>query len=356
MNENLNVYSSYGLGVSKEIIPGLTIGAKFKLLNGIANVTTNKFQFDWHVADTDTSTYDYTFKGDIDMNTSVPFKIHPVYDENGHISDIKTEAEQYFEDIEEDPALIKDLFRQENTGFAVDLGFIYNINKKIEISGSILDLGYINWKTNAMNIYAKEFQYNFSGVDISKYVNDLEIAQNLSDKEARDSILENIKDDILDTVFALTDPTFDSTITSYNKRLNSKIYLGFSYSPTNWFTLGLLYNGYIYNKKLFSNYAVSGTLLFWKGWSYTLSYTVFKHSYNNIGMGLSYKVGPFQMYLMMNNIAVPFFAGRYAMYPDKPYDEGIATKWVKNSRWLNLQFGINFTFGCKDQRDYGLLD
>jgi len=73
-------------------------------------------------------------------------------------------------------------------------------------------------------------------------------------------------------------------------------------------------------------------------------------------MGVSFKFVGFQTYLFLDNISIPTFAARYTAYPDKPYNEGIATKWIKSTRMLNLHFGINFMIGCKKQKDYGLID
>ena len=100
----------------------------------------------------------------------------------------------------------------------------------------------------------------------------------------------------------------------------------------------------------------ASTFKFWHGWSYSLTYTMFPKSFNNIGMGASYKLGPLQMYLQMDNSAPLFFMGRYALSPDKPYNQGFATKWMKASKYMTFHFGVNFMFGCRNNKDIGLID
>ncbi|MBN2892833.1 MAG: hypothetical protein JXL97_13275 [Bacteroidales bacterium] len=353
--EDLNIYTSYSIGVSKEVIPGLTVGGKLKLLKGIANVTTEDFQLDWHVSTADADIYDYTFDSKFDIRFAAPFPIEPEYDEDGNLAGVIMDSDAYMDELSSNPTgQLKSLLLSENTGFAVDLGVIYQINKKFEFSASILDLGFINWQTNPMIISTDQSSFVFSGFDLGKYINNISLATSISDPVIRDSIINLVKQDFTDTLITLSNPTFEGN--SYKSNLNTKINGGFAYMPADWVTLGFLYNGYLYHKKLISSYTLSGTLMFWRGWSYTLSYTMFKQSFNNVGMGISYKIGPFQTYILTNNISLPTLGARYGISPEKPYDKGIATKWVKNTQTLNLQFGINFIFGCRERKDYGVID
>ncbi len=349
--EDLNTYISYSVGLSKEVLPGLTIGGKAKLLKGISNITTNDFQMDLHIATEEDAIYDYTIDTKFDINTSTPAKIYPTYDANGRINGMDIDTNRYKEKLLENP---QDIFLTKNTGFAFDLGFIYQLNKKVEISASILDLGFIKWKNHPLQTTTEQSSFTYSGFDLGKYVKDLGIVNSLNNKEKRDSILKEVQEDMLDTLIALSNPTFDSV--SYKTNLNARINAGVAFMPTNWATIGFLYSGYKYREKLFSSYTFSGSVMFWRGWSYTVSYTMFKKSMNNLGMGLSLKIGPVQTYLQMSNIAVPLLGARYLVYPNKPYNEGVATNWVKNSQKLNLHFGINFIFGCKESIDYGIID
>lgn len=53
-----------------------------------------------------------------------------------------------------------------NTGFAIDIGGEYKLNRYYSIAGSILDLGFINWKTNVVNHTYNDTTFTYSGVNL----------------------------------------------------------------------------------------------------------------------------------------------------------------------------------------------
>ncbi len=353
-HEDFSAYASYGIGLSKEVAKGLVIGAKFKYLRGIANINTNKFNLDWHVSTKPEDTYDYTLKTEFEYTASTPFEIEFVRDEKGHITEVKADPKKYIDSLKDDPVeLAKQALWQKNHGFGLDFGIIYNLNKKLEISASVLDLGFIKWQVNPLSAKTQQKDVVFSGLNVAKYANTLDDFMNFSAN--KDSILNVLKEDVIDTLFALTDPKIENG-KEYKQSLNATVHGGLAYTLKDNITIGGLYTGYLYHNKLVSSYSLVATFMFWKGWSYTASYTFYNKSYNNIGMGLSANLGPLQAYVNMNNIAVPLFGARYLVYPDKPYNEGFATKLVKNMKWLNLQVGINVIMGCKEKTDFGLID
>jgi len=348
-----NSYTEFAIGVSKEVIPGLTVGGKIKILNGISNIRTNYFNLDWRVSTEDTATYDYNFIASANIQMSNP-AIYVGQTSEG--LDSIYSSDEYFQQLQSGSTQETiDAVRQitsANKGIAFDFGVIYKLQEKFEFSASVTDLGFINWNYNPIELNIQETDFTFSGVDLGKYIGNLGIAQSLAN--SGDSIGGEIVADMLDTLLDLSDPTFIQG--KYRAPLNTNIHFGASYSPVEWATVGALYSGYFFNKKLLSSYTLSGTVMFWRGWSYTLSYTAFKKSFNNVGMGLSYKIGPFQTYLSMDNISIPMLMTRWGLSPDKEYTQGIATNWVKNTKLLSLNFGVNFVFGCRDRHDFGLID
>lgn len=346
---NSTVFTEVALGASYEVAPGLTIGGKLKFLRGLVNFNTEEFMFDWHVATEEDLVYDYTFNTSFNFNTNIPLIVS--YDDNGNISGIAQDS-TFIQGIQDDPMSARNTLKQ-NKGLGIDLGIIYNINDKFELSASLLDVGTIKWKSTPTNISTEESEFVFSGLDVGGYIGTYGLFTSLKDKDIRDSIQQLVVQDFVDSLLFLSDPSITSN--QYKTKLNAKLNFGLAYMPKDWLTLGFLYNG-IFLNKLYSNYTLSATSMFWRGWSYTLSYTMSKHSMNNVGMGFSYKLGPLQMYIAGDNISLPLLAARYGVSPDKPYNKGIATNWVKNSNYINVSFGINFIFGCNGKKDYGLID
>ncbi|MEA3450916.1 MAG: DUF5723 family protein [Bacteroidota bacterium] len=354
---NVNSYVEYGLGISKEILPGLTIGGKFKVYTGITNLTTSEFKLDWKVSTADTSNYEYTMTVAGEINSSAWLSTSS--DTLSGIDDVNFSGETKITDFINEVTTtyklpFKDVFSKPNLGIGMDFGVIYKLNNQFEFSASVIDFGFINWQNSPLSITIEEKDFIFSGLEIGQYLGDSTIFSIMRNEEMKDSILASIEGDMIDTLLSLATPTTDSS--KYRTPLNTKLYFAAAYSPTDWFSAGFLYNGIFFNNKLISSYTLSTTLMSRKGWSYSINYTMFKNSYNNLGMGVSWKILGFQTYLFLDNISIPTFAARYAAYPDKPYNEGIATKWIKSTRMVNLHFGINILLGCKKQKDYGLID
>lgn len=346
-------YTDFSIGLSKEVLPGLIVGGRIKFLRGLANLTLSDFQLDWHVDTATSGNYDWTFNTGYKLSESNPaIKLVPTYDSTGVINGMQTVQNA---NLQNDPvAFAKQALLHQNFGLGFDFGAIYTWKDMIEVSASVLDLGFIKWSANPLTLQATSREFTFTGLDPGAYIGTSNVFTLIKDHNATDSLSSQMQSDLIDSIINFTKPQIDSN--SYKTSLNTKLHFGVAYTQLQWLTAGFLYNGYLYNKHLFSSYTLDATLKFWRGWSYSLSYTMFPKSFNNLGMGISYKIGPFQTYLQMDNISPLAFGSRYLLSPEKPYDKGIATKWLKSTKYLTLQFGINFVFGCRNSKDIGLID
>lgn len=346
--EDFMMYNEIGLGVAKEVLPGLTVGGKIKYLIGISNFTTEKFNMNWTTSTADTSNYAYTFDTEFDFRVSLPTQtpLSPTYDENGLPNGIDgvDEAQSEFDDIQMTYAGISPYIFPKNRGWGLDFGAIYRY-KFLEVSASVIDLGYIKWKNNTMQISTEPTQFVFSGVDVAKYLNGIDAFTSMSDQAQRDSIISSFSSDMLDTVISMTQPTFSTD--AYRTGLSTKMYFGTTLYPKDWLSFGFLYRGYFYKNKLHSAFTTSANVNFWRGWSYTLAHTIQYKTYNNIGMGLAYKIGPFQWYAVSDNMALPIYALS---------DTKMANNLIKGTKQMTFHVGFNLTFGCVTRTDYGLLD
>ncbi len=342
--EDFSNYNEIGLAVSKEVIPGLTVGVKLKYLVGIANFTTKKFDLDWETSTEDASNYAYTYTTKFDFRTSSMMPIEPIYNENG-IPDSLAGTDE-FDDFSPTTSAIMSMVFQKNRGLGVDIGVVYNLNNMFEFSASVVDLGYIRWKNNALIATTEESEFDFTGADANKYAPvGLGIFSTFEDTDLRQVAIDSFVNDMLDTLISLSNPNFENK--AYTTSLSTKMYFGANYSPVSWFDIGLLYRGYFYKNKLHSAFTTSANINLWKGWSYSLAHTIQYKKYNNIGMGLAYKLGPFQWYAISDNIALPI----YGLSSLKA-----ANTLIKSTKQLTFHVGFNLTFGCRNKKDLGLLD
>lgn len=331
--QNLNVYREIALGYSYNVMPELTVGGRLKYLQGMVNINTKSMKIDWYTETHADSMYEWTFDSDFEINASVPIDWEVQYDENGDFESFEFDS-TYFDNFSNYSG---DLFFPKNSGIAIDLGAEYRLMDRFTFSASLIDLGFISWKTNPA-ILTQNAEFRFDGIDISEFINGLDDVQN-----DQDDLGQQIQDDILDTLLHVFNPEIEEL--KYKSRLNSKIYLGANAALTDWLDFGFLYKGLFFKKNLYSSYTLSANTHFLKGWSYSLSYSLMDGLANNIGMGLSYKVGPFQVYMITDNISVPFWALN---------GSEIADKWIRNTKRFGFAFGANIII-CKENHDIGLM-
>jgi hypothetical protein len=203
----------------------------------------------------------------------------------------------------ETDAAQKYFWNNKNTGLAMDLGVTYLLNKRTSFTAALNNLGYINWRSHAVN-YKIDGSYNFNGIDV----------QNLGN-----SAIE--LDKIVDTLEKRFEPVRSEN--SYRTRLYPQLYLSAQYK---------LGRSTQLSGTFFSEFnqgirpAISAGLHQRLGRVINLmvSYSALRKSYNNLGIGFLFKPGPFQFYLVSDNVlalANPF-----------------------NANFFNLRAGMNLVF------------
>ncbi len=325
--QDFTAYNEIALGLSKRFYNNLTLGMRVKYLSGLVNTSSDNFDIDWY---TDADMYAWNFNTNIDVKTSSPVAWEIIYDEEGLPSDVKAE------DFDSEEA-IKSLFN--NNGAAVDLGAEYNLNNKFILSASVIDLGVINWTTNAQNL-KQNGTFVYSGVDVGRYITSFDDLVNL-DASLGDSVAEDFKDSLINFI----KPELND-IGEYRTSLNPKIFVGANLFVNNWLDVGFLYRGTIYDDKLHSAYTLSGNANFLKSWSISASWSMMDNLYNNVGFGFAYRVGLFQWYFMTDNLSPYFWAANESDFSDY---------LIRNTKRATFQFGVNLLFN-KNKIDKGLLE
>ena len=276
-------YNEFGIGLAGKI-SDISVGGRLKLLTGIGDLSTERTKAEVY---TDPDVYQLTFDTDYLINTSSFFR----YDGGNDF------------EIDFGDASFNDVFAS-NFGTAIDLGASFKLGN-VDISASVIDLGFIGWKKNTVNYYSKG-TYTYEGVDISGIIRD----DSLSFEGALDSIGE-----VLD---------FKETYNNYSTMLPAKVYLSASYAlGQNWNFGGLFYTE-IYRGKVYPAFAASARAKFGNILSIGATYAIRNKRYDNFGLNAIVKLGPVQLFGVSDNIISAF----------QPYD----------SRNANLRFGLNLLF------------
>lgn len=288
---NLNGYIEYALGYNREITQKLRIGTRLKILSGYANFTTKKSKLG---ITTDQETFDWTIDGQFKFSAS---GLAGVFD----TSSKKLNMGNF------DPmSAVQSLYSFKNFGFGIDLGATYEINKKFEVSASVLDLGMIHWKESTVNYQTDNLDFRFEGVDLNQYLNDsTEYFTRLTD-----TLLAKVDNDIQPG--------------AYTSGLNTRFYLGAKYNVNQWLSIGVTSFNQIIGRKFRSAFILSGTFQLRNWLGLTANYNIYGGSWANIGLGLSLRGGPIQFFVMTDNILAINYLG------------------VKN---IHASFGINLLIG-----------
>jgi hypothetical protein len=239
---NMNSYVEYGIGINREIGSKLKIGARVKLLSGVANVKTKKSALG---LTTDATTFDLTLDGELDLRTSGIPDSDSTFDQKG-------------------------AYNFKNRGLAFDFGFTFEATEKLKLTGSLLDLGSIRWKQNVQNFERKAFSYNFQGVDINQALQD-------------SNYLETFQD-TLKEIFLV-----DGNNASYRAALPMRVILGATYDLNKLFGVGAVWFSDFTNKKYRPTLMLTGSLHV-KNWLFVnVNYSISSRSAKNLGVGLGLK-------------------------------------------------------------------
>ncbi len=256
---DINAYNEIYLGLQKSF-GNLTIGAKGKLLYGVANVQTDKASIGFS---TDDEIYQLSLQTDYELRSSGLLRYN-------NLDSITVDYAGFSFD---------NLFYN-NQGFAFDIGASYTVNEKFTLSASMLDIGKINWDFFPRK-YTSKGNFTFEGVDVL------------------DFLVDSTSISIQDTLIDLLKVT--EQIENYSTTLSGTYTLGASYLwGENWRFNGLL----VYQKtnnssrNFLSLSAVRKISIFDLGVQYTLT----KNNYAGLGIFGKVKLGPISAFASTDNI------------------------------------------------------
>jgi hypothetical protein len=292
---SLNAYVEIGLGYNREINDNLSFGVNLKYLAGLFNAYTSDAALNLYTGDR---------YNELRLNYALQAKMSAIVD---------------VEDVAFDNLNAKAIFA--NSGFAFDLGARYRISELFEVSGAVLDIGFIQWKSypKQYNIDGKEF--SFTGIH---YDNIFDDSMNIKDFSASFS-------EIVDSLAnSLTLSMEDAS--SYIKWLNTRFHVGGSIYASPKDRFNITFNGEFYNGLFIPSGSISYHRTCGRWFDFVIGNTFKSNAIFNPGIGLNFTLGVFQLYTVLDYTNNPF-------YIDK----------MKN---LNVVFGINFVAPLKKEAIY----
>lgn len=262
-----------------------------KYLSGRINAATTKSEFDVY---TDTSTFEIRMRSDFELRTS-------------GIDDIEHYLDQS----------VSKLVFPGNNGLGIDLGLTYQLNDRISLSASVLDIGFITWKARTLTYISHNpgEEFNFNGLNLNSFIDIISNLNTFGQKMA-DSILDLVD---VDSVYNM----------KYTTWLPTRYNIGGSYSLNEHHRFNLLLNGISWDHHFYPALSVSYYYQLPRILGLMVSYNIFNRQFTNIGAGLSVNLGPVQLYAVSDNLPGLIF--------------------YRGTNNYSIQFGINIAINKKKE-------
>lgn len=298
-------YREFAFGYDRAFDDRFSLGIRFKLLFGMAGLSTSGMRVD--ITSEDLNAMNLSTYGRVNISGPVEFDV--VTNEDG-VAEIKnsksTFSSSYFTETG-------------NLGAAVDLGIEFTPNDTWCVGLSLIDLGAISYKTNTKQIYT-DSSYRYEGVDISNSVNkDKEGYVSFSD--AMDNLVTEAKSKL----------KVEDSEQSFSQKLPLQLYVNGIYSPVKWFDTSLLLKHRSFQYFTDNGLHLSANL-HCKWVDFSTQYTWNNVTNSGLGFGVNLKLGPLHLYAATDNI-LPLMGTNYSLYS-------------------SYRMGMNFVIDRKNKRQY----
>ena len=305
-------YFQIAAGISTEILDGLYAGVTLKYLRGSASITSPR-----------TDLYLLTEDDPIQLEAQTNYKIRSsfpmevAYDPQGYASSVN--LSNSFNNI------FRDFIMANNHGAGVDLGVIYQYDDRLTLAASLIDLGFIRWKSN-INRFEANGSITFSGFDLRNY------ASNQGNSDFMEALIDTIRQSF----------RFERSQEPYFTSLTPKLYVGAMYQLTEKVNVSALTRTEFFDRLPHFALTLAGNyspLPYLHG---TLSYSIMNNRFDQLGFGISVGNGPMHFYIVSDHI--PVFYVR---------DSASGLIWPYSAQTMNIRLGMNLIFGCGENNPSG---
>lgn len=309
---DIEAYQELALGVNYTFNRKLSAGMRVKRLTGIFSATTTS---DDLLLTTGENHYETNIQTNYIANISSSF-LNIVAPQDGNVANTTaTFNEEALDNIVDNRQ-----FPDGNSGWAGDFGVSINLKDRVEISVSALDLGYIDWTSGVSGLQSSG-NFNFDGLTLGQATS----GDIVSFAAVEDSLLTLLN---VESVPG----------NSFRTNLSPKFYASALLKYGQWQLGGMWYNELAPNNEIISSIGLSGRYVLDDKLSFGAVYAYHDGRFDNIGVNTTFKLGPLQFHVLVDNIA-PLFNPATIEY-------------------TNVRAGFNIVFGTKKMRKFreGRLD
>jgi hypothetical protein len=305
-------YMETSVGISKSINEKLRVGGRVKLLFGGVGAAIDNERLEIDVNE-DLS---HEIHSDLTLNVSGPLDFY--LDEEGWLEDVE---------VRENINLFDILINSKNTGVAFDFGAEYQLLPNLSLSASIVDLGFIGWKSDVFNFKASN-KFNFDVIDMTEVIS--------GDKD-----IDDMMDELGDSLLHSFKPADGAN--RFNMGLPTKLFIGAQYRPIKSVGVGILSRTTFNEGHVSQALSLSGSFYAGDVFSTSLTYTMINRSYANLGLGFAVKAGPVQLYTIADQLPMT-----WVKFTESGGESGFAIP--NRVDYITFRFGLNLLFGTVKQK------
>lgn len=181
------------------------------------------------------------------------------------------------------------LFGMNNPGIGLDVGVIYRMNKKIQVSASATNMGFIVWNANTTTFKASGL-YNWQGIELSGKFD----FNQLSGLNEHPTIV-SFRDSFLNQLLVPKDQHFITTAPM-------AFCAGFNYKYKPTIELEVLSRVLFYGHFIRGYLTLNGAMSLKENWKLNAGLMFTNHSYFNLPAGIAYQGRKIKMAFMVNNL------------------------------------------------------
>ncbi|MFN8257567.1 MAG: DUF5723 family protein [Bacteroidales bacterium] len=296
-------YIAYSVGVSRQFSYQFRLGASISYLQGMLNYNTKQSELNIN-----TTEQPVTVDVNTNYNSNVSAPLDIERDANGNVDRIRPVTDNF----------VKNYIFNGNRGLKLDLGAVYNLSENTTLAASILNLGFIRWKSSALNLKATG-NISLSGVSLDGYTNGQAV-----------DLINMLRDTVLQSLNATDSPT------KYFTPLPVKVFAGVTQKLSTKVKAGLVSKIYIFNFAVFPSLTATINVKPVKYLDLSGSLSYVDRSLRNIGFAVI--VGGERVNFYISSDMMPIF------YVQESQSGLIFPQRAKS---VSVRFGFNLMFGCK---------
>jgi hypothetical protein len=282
LNAKADLLSVFHIGINKKIQDNFILGVRAKLYSSIFNASSISNVGYVYTNTSNDAYYEQIVYSNLQLNTSGMAQYNDTNNNSNAGADVK-----------------KGILLGGNLGLGMDLGLTYYPQSNVQITASVIDLGYISHSKNVENYSYKGF-YNYKGL-VPKFNGENAAQANFQD--FKDAIVL----DTLNVKYTTWRPTKFNASAQYSFEEERVVDGSCNCEGTD---PSIFYKSTI-GAQLFAMTTPKSPLIaltafykrnFSKSFQMKATYTVDSFSFANVGLGMSTKVGPVNFYVVADNL------------------------------------------------------